>query len=42
MAWSEGDICEKLLGYILVIFVVIYVQFLAFNLIFDFFVVVYT
>ena len=28
MMWSEEDICEKLLGYILVIFVVTYVHFL--------------
>ena len=30
MIWNEGDICEKLLGYILVIFVVTYVNFPCF------------
>ena len=36
-AWfvSEGDVCEWLLGYILVIFVVICVYFTRYNLIFD-------
>ena len=29
MIWSEGDICEKLLNYVLVIFLVTYVHFLV-------------
>ena len=37
MIWKEGDVCEKLLGYILVIFVLTDAHFLMFYFIFDFF-----
>ena len=29
MIWSEGDVCEKLLGHVLVIFLMTYVHFLV-------------
>ena len=36
MIWSGGDVCEKLLGYILVIFKVTYVHFFVlFNIFFN-------
>ena len=37
MTWTEVDVCEILLGYILVIFVINCVHFPHFYLIFDFF-----
>ena len=42
MIWKEGDVCEKLLGYILVIFVLTDAHFLMFYFIFDFFLVWFT